>query len=239
MKLSDQDRISMLTAVFGTVTSEDYAPIYASHVGYSEGVEALGETLTALDAQIQAAQGNPGATSAKEQARLSLRIIAVEVIGAIKAYCAVAQEPELLGKVSFTASTVCAGKVSEIVARCKNVWQAATDNAAALVKYGVTAAKLTKLDKAIKAFDKVKTAPRQHRVLKSAATKLIPVLVDSGVAIVRDQLDQLMPQFAEASPSFHNAYFAARVVVSQGSRKQAKVETLTNATPEAPLKKAA
>ncbi len=218
MKLSDQDRIAMLSAVFGTVTSEDHAPIYASHIGFTEGVEALGETLTALDTQVRAAQGNPGATSAKEQAKLSLCAIATEVIGAVKAYCAVAQEPELLAKVDFTASTVCAGKVSEIVARCKNIHEAATENAAALVKYGVTAAKLTKFDKAIKAFDKVKTAPRQHRVIKSAATQLIPVLVKSGVGIVNEQLDQLMPQFKEEQPSFYNAYFAARVVVNQGKR---------------------
>ena len=55
MKLTDQVRISMLTAVYGTVTSEDYAPIFAAHVAFSDGVEALGETLTALDSQVQAA----------------------------------------------------------------------------------------------------------------------------------------------------------------------------------------
>jgi hypothetical protein len=230
MKLTEQDRISMLSAVFGTVTSEDHAPIYAAHIAFSEGVEALGETLTALDSQIQAAQGNPGATTAKEQARLSLCVIAVEVIGAVKAYCAVALDPELRAKVSFTASTVCAGKVSEVVARCRNVWQAATDNAPALAKYGVTSAKLTRFDKAIKAFDKVKTAPRQHRVIKSAAVKLIPVLVKSALGIVRDQLDQLMPQFKESNPSFYNAYFAARVVVNQGSKRSKKAGGETDTT---------
>jgi len=220
----------MLTAVYDTVTNEVHAPIFSSHAAYSEAVEALGETLTALDSQVQAAQGNPGATDAKEQARLSLCAIAVEVIGGIKAYCAVAQDPELLAKVSFTASTICAGKVSEVVARCKNVHQAATENAEALVKYGLTAAKLTKLDKAIKAFDKVKTAPRQHRVIKSAATQLIPQLVNSGVGIVRDQLDELMPQFKESNPSFYNAYFGARVVVSQGGRQPDKEEAKPDAT---------
>ena len=103
------------------------------------------------------------------------------------------------------------------------------------MKYGVAAAKLTKLDKAIKAFDKVKTAPRQHRVIKGAATKLIPVLVDSGVGIVRDQLDELMPQFKELHPSFYNAYFAARVVTNQRGRSKDK----TDAAAEATLKKAA
>ena len=55
MKLSEQTRISMLNAVYGVVTSEDIAPIHASHVAFTEGVEALGETITPLDAQIQAA----------------------------------------------------------------------------------------------------------------------------------------------------------------------------------------
>ena len=230
MKLSEQARISMLNAVFGVVTTEDYAPVYSSHVAFTEGVEALGETNAALDAQIQAAQGNPGATTAKEQARLGLCAIGMEVIGAMKAYCAVAQDPELLGQVSFTASTICAGKVSEVVGRCKNVWQAATDNAAALVKYGITPAKLTKLNNAIKAFDRMKTAPRQQTAIKSAARKLIPVLVNSGVGILRDQLDQLMPQFKASNPGFCNAYSAARVVVNQGKRAT-KADGAANVTP--------
>ena len=224
----------MLNAVYGNATTEDHGPIHASHVAFTEGLAGLGDILSALDAQIQAAQGNPGATTAKEQARLGLCSIAVEVIGGVKAYCAVAQEPELLAKVSFTASTICPGKVIEVVARCRNVWQAATDNATALGKYVITAAKLTKLDKAIKAFDKVKVAPRQHRVIKSAATKLIPVLVNSGVAIARDQLDELMPQFKDANPAFFNSHFAARVVVNQGKRSK-KAEGLADAT----VKKAA
>jgi len=232
MKLTDQDRIAMLSAVFGTATREEFAPIYVDHIAFTEGVEALGSTLTALDSQVRAAQGNPGATSAKEQARLSLRAIAVEVIGAVKAYCAVAQDPELFAKVDFTASTVCTGKVSEVVARCRNVWQAASDNAAALGKYGVTAAKLTKLDKAIKAFDKVKTAPRQHKVIKSAATKLIPLLVKSGVGIVSGQLDQLMPQFREEHPASYNAYFSARVVVNSRGKKEKK-DAATDASKKA------
>ena len=143
----------------------------------------------------------------------------------------------MLAKVSFTASTVCSGKVNEVVARCKNVWQAATDNVAALAKYGVTPAKLTKLDKAIKAFDKVKTAPRQHQAIKSAATTLIPVLVDSGVGIVRDQLDQLMPQFKDSQPGFCNAYFSARVVGNPKGKRASTTGGTGAVTPE--TKKAA
>ena len=76
------------------------------------------------------------------------------------------------------------------------------------------------------AFDKMKTAPRQHRVIKGAATTLIPVLVKSGVDLVRNQLDQLMPQFEESNPAFHNAYFAARVVVNSRGKKVAPVNAV-------------
>jgi len=235
MKLSVQDRIRMLNAVYDTLTRADYAPVYASLAAYAEGVAALGATLTALDERIRATQGNPGAGSAKERARQTLLNLAVEVIGAIKAYCAVTQNAELAAKVSYTASNVCCGKVNEIIGRCKNIWQAALDNAEVLVKYGINETKLTAFETAIKAFDKIKTAPRQHQAVKSAATSQVPVLVKAGVAIVRDQLDNLMPQFKDLQPGFYNAYFAARLVVRQGSRRLKPASVAE----ELPLKEAA
>ena len=72
--------------------------------------------------------------------------------------------------------------------------------------------------------ERLSMAPRQHRVIKGAASKLIPVLVNSGVGILRDQLDQLMPQFKESNPGFYSAYFAARIVVNQGSKRPQKAD---------------
>jgi len=46
----------------------------------------------------------------------------------------------------------------------------------------------------------------------------------------------LMPQFKGANPAFCNAYFAARVVVSQGKRAS-KADTAASVTPV--IKKAA
>ncbi len=49
-------------------------------------------------------------------------------------------------------------------------------------------------------------------------------------AIVRDQLDELMPQFQEEHPAFYHAYFAARVVVSQRGRQKKKDEKAADGT---------
>jgi len=225
----------MLTAVFGVVTADQYKDIYQDHVAFSEAVDSLADTLTAIDAQNQVAQGNPGASNVKEQARLRLCACACEVIGAIKAYCAVASDPELCGKVNYSTSTVTAGNVNEVVARCKTIHTAASENVEALGKYGITAARLTRFKNAITAFDKVKTAPRQHRVTKSAASRLLPQLVRSGISIVRNQMDGLMVQFKEVNSNFFQEYQAARVIVDNRGRRVNGAESST--TP--PVAKAA
>ena len=106
-----------------------------------------------------------------------------------------------------------AGKSSDVVARGRAIWSAATEVVAELGQYGITAAKLTVLKKRIDAFDSVQVAPRQNRVGTSAAGHLVTQLVRDAVGILRDQLDGLMVQFQAASPNFYEEYFAARVVV--------------------------
>ena len=86
-------------------------------------------------------------------------------------------------------------------------------------------------------FDAVKVAPRQSRVSQSAATRLIPGLVRSGAAVLREQLDGLMIQFKSANPNFYNEYFAARTVVNNRGRSvaagQGNVATTTPAVAKA------
>ena len=124
-------------------------------------------------------------------------------------------DPELAAKANYTSSTVTAGKVTEVVARCRAIATATSDNLEALGKYGITQARLTALNKKIDAFDKLKTAPRQNQTTKGAVSKILPRLVREAVAIARDQLDELMPQFQDANPNFYNEYLAARAVVDQ------------------------
>jgi hypothetical protein len=200
----------MLNATLGVLNNETNKPIWNDHEAFSEGVMALTESIAAIGEQTQLAQGNPGASGAKEQARLALCKAGCEIIGAVRAFAAVNADPELAAKVAYTESELTAGKANEVVTRCKGVHAAAAENLDKLGKYGVTNAKLATLKKAIDAFDALKTAPRQGRVTRSASTQLLPQLVRSAVAIARDQLDGLMPQFKEAHPNFYQEYFSAR-----------------------------
>ncbi|MBI3413920.1 MAG: hypothetical protein HY043_01160 [Verrucomicrobia bacterium] len=215
MKTSDQNRINMLAAILAVLNQPEYKALWEEHEAFTEGVDGLTSKVGQIEQQAELAQGNPGAADAKELARRALCKAVCEVIGGVRSFANANADAELAAKANYTPSTVTVGKVTEVVARCRVIATAASDNLEALGKYGITQAKLTGLNKKIDAFDKLKTAPRQNQSLKSAVSKILPQLVREGVAIVRDQLDELMPQFQDANPNFYNEYFAARVVVDQ------------------------
>lgn len=150
---------------------------------------------------------------------------------------------ELAAKIDFSESTVTAGKTSEVVARCKSIHAAAAEKIDTLGKYGITNAKLAVFKKCIEAFDRMKSAPRQGQVTRSAATQLVPHLVRSAVATVRYQLDGLIVQFEEANPDFVTEYNAARrVVENRGGRNVEAIEkgsSVPDSNNESPVSKAA
>src|SRR5437899_1900742 len=121
MKIADQNRINMLSAVQNVVDDEKYQPVWKDHVAFSEGRDELTEALPGINAQVQLALGKPGAKDVKEQARKALGIAASEVIGAVGSYAAKNADPELAAKVDFSASEVVSGRSSEVVARCQSI----------------------------------------------------------------------------------------------------------------------
>ena len=201
----------MVTTTSGVI--EKYKAVWKDHEAFAEGVEDLTETEASLKYQILTAEGNPGASDVKDQALQALAKSVNEVIGATLAYAKKNADPELAAKVNYSPSDVLAGKASEVVTRCTNIYNAANAVASDLMKFGITAAKLTALNKKIAAFDQVKVAPRQNQVERSAATQLLTQQVSEAVRILRDELDGLMVQFQDASPNFYEEYFAARIIV--------------------------
>ncbi|MBI3417270.1 MAG: hypothetical protein HY043_18420 [Verrucomicrobia bacterium] len=213
MKTSDQNRLNMVTTTRSVLAKPDYASLWDDIPAFTDSVDKLDAKITQINQQSQIAENGSGAADAKKLARATLCKSVCEVMGAVQVYAAKNADAELGAKVGYAPSKVVAGKITEVIARCRTIWTAANDNADALTDLGITAAKLTALKKAIDAFDKLKNAPREDQSERSAAGKLLPVAIGEAVAILGDELDGLMPQFQDANPNFYNGYFAARVVV--------------------------
>jgi hypothetical protein len=228
MKTTEHNRLNMVASTSGVI--EKYNTVWKDHEAFTEGVDALTETEAAIKYQILIAEGNPGASDLKDLTLKALSKSVNEVIGATLSYAKKVADPELAAKVNYSPTDVVAGKASEVVTRCTKIYNAASEVADELVKYGITTAKLTALNKKIDAFDKVKVAPRQSQVEKSAATQLLTQLVSEAVRILRDDLDGLMVQFQDANPNFYAEYFAARVIVDNSATHAENVKPAT--TPE-------
>ena len=211
MKTTNHNRLNMVTTTAGVI--EKHKDIWKDHEAFTEGVDALAETRAAITFQALQADGNPGAVDLKELTLQALSKSVNEIIGATLTYARKNADPELAAKVDFSPTEVVKGKAAQVVTRCTNIYNAVNEVADELVKYGITAAKLTAPKKKIDAFDKAKAAPRKSQVERSAATQLQNQLVGETVRILNDELDGLMPQFEETSPNFHAEYFAARILV--------------------------
>jgi hypothetical protein len=217
MKKTTQNRVNMLTSVSGVLANHNET--WKDHGAFAEGVDELTAAFPNIEEQTQLVLGSAGASEAKKLAVAALNAAVCEVMGAVASYATDQADAELRAKVAYAQSEVTKGKTGDVVARCKNIHAAATENLTALGKYGVTAAKLTALKKKIDAFDKLKVAPRDGVITRRAAGELQEQLVRSAVAILRDKLDRLVVQFKEANPTFYEEYFAARVVVdTRGNR---------------------
>lgn len=211
MKKTTNNRVNMLTSVSRVLTQ--HQTTWQDHEAFAEGVTAFLNFLPDIEEQSQIILGTVGAASAKKLAARALNTAAVEIMGAVASYAEDNAEAGLGARVAYSESGVTRGKTSDVVARCKNIHAAATENLAALGKYGVTADKLTTFNGRISAFDRLKVAPRDNVVTRRAAGEFQEQLLRDANTILRDKLDRLVVQFKAADPTFYEAYYAARVVV--------------------------
>jgi hypothetical protein len=114
------------------------------------------------------------------------------------------------------------GRENQVVARCRDIYAAASANVDALADYGVGASKLTKLKSKTDAFETLLARPRQNITASSAATKALPQRFDEADQLLAKRLDRLMAQFKATAPEFVSEYFAARSIVDNAASRTAK-----------------
>lgn len=235
MKIVVHNKNNMLGTTANVL--EKYKSTWSGHVAFTDGVGRLTTNQEEIERLTEIVTGNSGATKAKKLALERLTLAASEVIGAVLTYATRNDLPALIAAVSYSPSALVAGKAAEVVARCKTIHTAANSVIASLADFGITPAKLLALKNKIDAFDELKTAPRENVVKRKAASQLLERLTRESVAIAREELDELMPQFKEANPGFYEEYFAARVTVDmrggQSDEDKAEATPLPVSEPQA------
>lgn len=166
-----------------------------------------------------------GLAAAKRQFRKDMAAIAATIAAAVHACASKAGDPDLAARSDVPASDMMAGRANDALATATNIHDLATARLAALAPFGLTPAKLADLDGKIGVFAASLSLPRDAKISRSTITTRIAEEFAAADALLSDQMDALIGQFADDAPDFVQDYRNARAIVALGGGK---------ATPPAP-----
>jgi hypothetical protein len=141
------------------------------------------------------------------------------IAGAVHSWAAKNNNLELAAKVDFSYSDLLGGRDRASAERCQNVHKAAKENVASLGEHGVTAAKLTDLQRKIDEYRDCLTKPRSAINSNKTATQQLEAEFVVTDKLLNDSLDKLALQFEATHPQFYQDWFNARVIVDNAATR--------------------
>lgn len=212
MNANQESKLNMYDAVLAHLNANAaiVATVPAFQTAADNFEDIVDDLRTAAQNEILAISGF---TQDKTQQRADLIELTLDVAGAIHAYAASVDNLVLKDQVKLVYSDLNRLKDELLGPACSNILDAANANAAAIVPFGVTAAKITSLEDAI---DDYVSAVPAHRNAVSNRTSLgeqIKQLFKDGDNLLKNQLDKLAIQFKSTNPNFYNSYRSNRIIL--------------------------
>ena len=156
----------------------DNATITASHAAFTQAFKAFTTKITNITgAATVESQITSGIAIDKTVAKKTLCQNGADVAGIIFAFASNTKNNTLKQAVNYSISDLLRIKSDLLVATCKNIYDAANNNLAALAAYGITAATLKPFQTAMDNYSA--SAPKTHtaKSVKSTYTDNIKTLI--------------------------------------------------------------
>ncbi|GDX53162.1 hypothetical protein LBMAG27_22090 [Bacteroidota bacterium] len=224
--------------MYGTVEQvlDDNTTIYTANVPFKTAVAAFKTNNAKIETlREQQETDNKGITQDKKEKRDKLETESIKIGSVVSFFAAQTGNNGLRQKVNFNKSELARARDNEVTGMAEQVYNAANDNAAALVAYGITAGMITDYRDLIDAYSALVSAPRTARTETSAATKQLPPLFDANNLLLTEQLDMGMELYSTSDPGFFNSYQGARVIVNSPTRKRALQLTALDSVTNLPV----
>lgn len=202
-------------------------------------LKAVAQRLDEIIADVQplrtatqrtAKAGAPaGGKSDKETARETLALITAEIAGDVFAYASEKKLPTLQAVADYNENGL--GKLrGSRLSDVATALLAELPNHKAVLEdeYGIDKDRIKEFQDAIKAFNDLKTAPRQTQIAgKTTRISLRAEFAELGT-LLKDRLMRLLRKYKRRDPDFYNRITAARAVVD---RPGSSTSTTTAPTP--------
>ena len=200
-------------------TCEKHAPAvkFDEHEKFSETYASWTDCVERIsELSLKQSQPTTGFTKSKQVLREEMVKAALDIAKPSRVFALATGAHELAAYADVSRTAILRGKDKGSANLCQNVYDAAAvaPTALALAPYGVTAAKLKKLQTKIDAFSAVAPAPRQKITGRKTVTQRLAEEFRVADKLLTEGLDLLVDQFEEEFPDFVSDFQNARIAVN-------------------------
>lgn len=214
----------------------DNPAIVATIPAFQTAAGTLNTTIAGIIATAQQEDlVTKGITVDKAEAKKTLCQLAADIAAPIVAYAAATKNNKLLKEVNYTHSDLIRTKDDQLAPRCKNIYDAAQANAAALRDYGITATTTETLLTTINNYQAKVPDPRNAAAQKATIRTNLKNLIKEADQILKLQLDKTVLGFKTSHPDFVTAYKANRVIIDPGKSTTTLKGVIINSTNKSPV----
>lgn len=223
MLTAKQDNRLSAAETLSAALRKDPTP-YAADKALTAVADRLDEIIADMQplrtaTQRTAKAGAPaGGKSDKETARTTLAMVTGEIAGDVFAYASdpTKKQPTLQALADYSEADLLNLRGSRLSDVATALLKELPNHKAVLEdEYGLDKARIKELDDAIKAFNGLKTAPREAQIDgKTARISLRTEFAELGT-LLKDRFQRLMRKYKRRDPAFHDRIMAARAVVDR------------------------
>lgn len=158
-----------------------------------------------------------GITRDKTNLKNDLCDTAASIASSVFAYAVSINSEELKEQANFPVSKLQYLRDELLASICRNIWNVANTNLAALADYGITAPRLADLLSKTESYEDAVPEPRNAVSVRSAQGETIAEKIKAIDAILKNRMDKLVVQFKATHNEFYKSYKNNRIIIDPGS----------------------
>ena len=207
-----ENKRSMYLAVKETV--DNFNTAWAGLPAFVTAYGLYTTRLTELnDVRLQQEKATEGVTKDKAEAKEDAIAKAIVVSSAVSAFASVTENETLRGIVDYSQTDMDRSRDTLLIDILRVIYNAANDNAAALVDYGIAATDFGEFEGLIDTYESVVQSPRTAIGEGAAATEYLVEVIAAIDNILKNQMDKLVEVLKNAEGEFYAKYEKARIIV--------------------------
>jgi hypothetical protein len=216
-------------------TQENKLSMYDTVTAFLDGNEAIVSTVPALvtakadlatNVEKIRAKGSEkrdstqGKTQNKYDAEEAMVNAVLEIASPLYSVARRAGDNELKGICDVTEYKLKRMRDTELESRARTIQAKATDNAAALADYSITAEMITALSGKIDAYHAAIGEQGRGMAVRSGATQTLAELFQVADEVLCEDMDKIVERLRTSEADFYGKYWSARVIKDLGVRHE-------------------